>query len=74
MTRAFERPVPEFEQRVAPASTAALSRTVLASLMPGGMLWAWIARPIPSDTTREASARVSLRRPGLRFCGIAEET
>ena len=59
---------------MAPRTIETLARTSFGSLMPGGMLCAWIAAPIARVSAVEASRRVLLSRPGLRFCGMALET
>ncbi|MOA55755.1 hypothetical protein D3C78_1795990 [compost metagenome] len=48
--------------------------TSLGSLMPGVMLWVCMIGPMASVTAVDASLRVSLSRPGLRFCGMALDT
>ena len=58
-----------------PASTMAeFCFTSLGSLMPGVMLCVCTTGPMASVTAVDASLRVSLSRPGLRFCGMALDT
>ena len=68
----------ELRMRSQPRSTVAAlatnsrpGATAFGSLMPGGMLWAWITMPTACEMAAEAWRRVALSRPGLRFCGMA---
>ncbi len=74
ITRAFSTRSRSFSVLMPAATIAVFWSTSFGSDMPGVMLWVWITGPSASVIAVEASLRVELSRPGLRFCGMALDT